>query len=48
MAEDSQDLERAVEEHTPWLPELKIDPTWDRIRSQSRFIALVKRVGLEK
>jgi serine/threonine protein kinase/Tfp pilus assembly protein PilF len=41
-------LERAVDEHTPWLPELKIDPTWDAVRSQPRFIALLKKIGLEK
>ena len=41
-------LERAADEHTPWLPELKIDPMWDAIRSQPRFIAVLKKIGLEK
>src|SRR5436309_2579967 len=41
-------LERAVDEPTPWLPELKIDPMWDAVRSQPRFVALLKKVGLEK
>jgi TolB-like protein/tetratricopeptide (TPR) repeat protein len=41
-------LEKAVEERAPWLPELKNDPTWDGIRSQPRFIALLKKIGLEK
>jgi eukaryotic-like serine/threonine-protein kinase len=41
-------LERAVEERTPWLPELKMDPTWDAIRSQPRFVAVLKKVGLQK
>ena len=41
-------LEQAVDEHTPWSPELKIDPMWDRIRSQPRFVALLKKIGLEK
>ena len=41
-------LERAVDEQTPWLPEMKIDPMWDAVRSQPRFVALLKKVGLEK
>ena len=41
-------LEKAVEARTPWLPELKVDPNWDPIRSQPRFIALVKKIGLER
>jgi adenylate cyclase len=41
-------LERAVEERNPWLPELKMDPAWDALRSQPRFIALLKKIGLEK
>ena len=41
-------LERAVDERTPWLPELKIDPVWDAIRSQPRFVSLLKKIGLEK
>src|SRR6266568_1050034 len=41
-------LERAVDERTPWLPELEIDPMWDALRSQPRFAALLKKMGLEK
>ena len=41
-------LERAVQEHSTWLPELKVDATWDSLRSQPRFIAVLKKVGLEK
>ena len=41
-------LERAVAEHTPWLPELKIDPMWDAVRSQPRFMAILKKIGLEQ
>jgi serine/threonine-protein kinase len=41
-------LERAVDEHTPWLTELKMDPMWDAVRSQPRFVALLKKIGLEQ
>jgi adenylate cyclase len=41
-------LERAVEEHAGWLPEMKMEPTWDAIRSNPRFVPLLKKVGLEK
>jgi adenylate cyclase len=46
--ETLQWLEKAAEEHTPWLPELKVEPTWDAVRSQPRFIAILKKMGLEK
>jgi len=41
-------LERAVNERTPWLPELQNDPAWDAVRSQPRFMAILKRIGLKK
>jgi TolB-like protein/class 3 adenylate cyclase len=41
-------LERAVKERAAWLPELKMEPTWDPLRSNPRFVALLKKVGLEK
>ena len=40
-------LERAVDERAPWLPELRLEPTYDLFRSDPRFLALVKRVGLK-
>jgi tetratricopeptide (TPR) repeat protein len=41
-------LEKAVQEHGTWLPELKVDATWDALHSQPRFVALLKKIGLEK
>ena len=41
-------LERAVYERSTWLPELKVDATWDSLRSQPRFIAVLKKIGVEK
>jgi Tfp pilus assembly protein PilF len=41
-------LEKAAEERTPWLPELKADPTWDSLRSQPRFEAIVQKVFAPK
>ena len=41
-------LERAVQEHSTWLPELKVDASWDSLRSQPRFITVLKKIGLEK
>ena len=41
-------LEKAVDERAPWLPELKTDPTWEGLRSHPRFIAIMKKIGLER
>jgi hypothetical protein len=41
-------LEKAVNERAPWVPELKLEPTCDSLRSDPRFLALLKRVGFEK
>ena len=41
-------LEKAYEERNPSLCQLKIEPEFDRVRSDPRFIKLLKKVGLEK
>jgi TolB-like protein/tetratricopeptide (TPR) repeat protein len=41
-------LEKAYRERDNWLVYLKIDPIWDGVRADSRFTALLKKVGLEK
>jgi len=40
-------LERAYEEHDCWIIVLKVDPRFDNLRSDPRFAALVKKIGLE-
>ena len=40
-------LEKAYEEHNASLPFLKVDPIFDSLRSDSRFTALLKKMGLE-
>jgi serine/threonine protein kinase len=40
-------LNRAYEDQDPWLWYLKVDPSLDIVRSDSRFKALLKKVGLE-
>jgi TolB-like protein/DNA-binding winged helix-turn-helix (wHTH) protein len=39
-------LDRAFEDRNPWLVNLNVDPIWDPLRSEPRFVALVKKVGL--
>jgi serine/threonine protein kinase/tetratricopeptide (TPR) repeat protein len=40
------ELDRAYRERSSWLPWLTAEPKWDALRSDSRFIDLVRRVGL--
>jgi len=37
-------LEKAYQERSGWLPYLKVNPTWDPLRSDPRFEALVAKV----
>ena len=39
-------LEKAYEEHQPWLAYLRTDPQFDDLRSDPRFADLVRRVGI--
>jgi len=40
-------LEKAVDERDVRLTLLKVDPRWDSFRSNPRFIAILKRIGLQ-
>ncbi|MEO6334103.1 MAG: hypothetical protein ABIO91_03895, partial [Pyrinomonadaceae bacterium] len=39
-------LEKAYEERSGWMIELKVDPAWEKIRSDARFKDLQRRIGL--
>ena len=39
-------LDKAVEERSPWLIHLTVDPRFDPIRSDQRFKNLIQRIGL--
>jgi serine/threonine-protein kinase len=39
-------LEKAYDERAGWLIELKVEPAWGKIRSDSRFQDLMRRIGL--
>ncbi len=41
-------LEKAFEEKATLMQDLKIEPLWQALRSEPRFIALLKKMGLEK
>jgi len=40
-------LEKACDEHDVRVTLLKVDPRWDSLRANSRFAAILKRIGLE-
>ena len=41
-------LEKAYEARSQWLTFLKVDRVFDPLRSDPRFIELLKKVGLDK
>jgi len=41
-------LEKAYEQRFSLLPWLKLDPSLDSLRSDTRFVTLLKKIGLEK
>jgi len=41
-------LEKAYEARSNWLTNLKMDRIFDPLRSDPRFIELLKKVGLDK
>jgi hypothetical protein len=41
-----RDLERLVEQRSPWMRTLKVEPSWDPIREDPRFQALLRRTKL--
>ena len=41
-------LEKAYQERSGCVASLKVFPDWDPLRSDPRFIELLKKVGLDK
>jgi hypothetical protein len=39
-------LQRAVTERSQWVTTLKVDPIFDDIRGDSRFVSLLRQIGL--
>jgi adenylate cyclase len=41
-------LEKGYNEQNGYLGYLKVDPLWDNLRTDPRFAAMLKKMGLEK
>jgi tetratricopeptide (TPR) repeat protein len=39
-------LQKAYEEQSPWIPWLKVEPNFDALRSDPRFVGLLQSIGL--
>jgi hypothetical protein len=39
-------LERAYDERSDHLVFVKVDPAWDSLRSEPRFVQILRRIGL--
>jgi len=40
-------LEKAFEQHDPKMAFLKVEPKWNNLRSEPRFVALMKKMNFE-
>jgi tetratricopeptide (TPR) repeat protein len=41
-----EELERACAEHSPWMPSINVDPRFEEVRQDPRFIDLLRRMRL--
>ena len=41
-------LAKAFDEHSGWLLEINLEPTWDNLRTDRRFVDLIQRLGITR
>jgi hypothetical protein len=41
-------LDSALEEKCDWMIYLAVEPRWEEIRGEQRFVSLVRRVGIKR